>query len=139
MTPARAKAMVGGAGAVTAVLVALGLAVVGGPAQGRLEQRDDIRLGHLREIARALACHADTEAAPEPAGLGAISPACLSPARAALLHDPATGEAYRIGRPGPGLVQACGVFEGAAAERYPGAPPFDPATGCVTATLRGPD
>jgi hypothetical protein len=136
MTPRRARIIVAGAGMASAVLVVLGLAVAGGPAEARRDHRDAARLAHLREIASAYVCHATAAAGPIGPALSELSPACLSPTRAAELRDPLTGAAYRI-EPEARLVRVCADFESANAEAepYPGAPPFDPATGCVTATL----
>ena len=137
MTPARARALVGAAGAVAAVCVVLGLAMAGGPGEARREQRDATRLSDLREIANAFVCHGEAAAAAEPADLAGLSPACLWPARAEALRDPSSGAAYRIQR-ADRLVRVCGEFEGAAARRDQGFPPFDPATGCVTVTYPDP-
>jgi hypothetical protein len=135
---ARALPLVAGFGIAGAVAVALGLSHVGGPGAGRLEQRDAARLDHIREIARAVVCHAGARAAPlAPTELAEITPACLSAARAGVLRDPAGGAAYRVAWPEAGLVQVCADFEsaGRAIEGAQGWPPFDPATGCVSASM----
>jgi hypothetical protein len=128
--------VVAGAGLVAAAAVALGLAAVGGPGEARREQRDRIRLEHMREIAGAFDCHA--RSAPSvPEGIEGLSPACLPAARAGELRDPASGAPYRVEHPEPDVVRVCAAFETDARrlERYPAAPPFDPDAGCISAAL----
>lgn len=121
-------------------LVALGLAVVGGPGAGRAERRDGLRLGDLQAIQGALACArmAGVEAPADLAGLEAAEGAgCPAPTRTA---DPFTGEPYGYERLSPDRVRLCAAFERADLVAWPGygTDAFDPATGCLAATLPEP-
>ena len=138
MSVARARLLVLISGLVVTAAVVLGLAAVGGPEAGRRDRRDDARLADIAQIAGALVCHAEADAAPPaPETVAEISPGCLAPAA---LADPATGAAYRIERPAPDRVSVCATFEDApsAAERGAGWPPFDPESGCVSTVLTAP-
>lgn len=141
MTLARTRLVVILFGLAVLLAVAAGLAVVGGPDTGRRDRRDDARLDALRQIADALACHADARADPaNPAILPDISPACLSADVSLRLSDPQTGAPYRIEYPTPDEARVCAGFEAPlSASRSTGWPPFDAATGCVSVTLRNPD
>lgn len=137
MTLARTRLVVILFGLAVLLAVAAGLAVVGGPDTGRRDRRDDARLNALRQIADALACHADAKSdPPNPAILGDISPACLSGDISVRLSDPQTGAPYRIEYPTPDEARVCADFEAPlSAPRSAGWPPFDAATGCVSVTL----
>lgn len=139
MSLARTRLIVLLTGILVGLAIVAGMMLVGGPDTGRRDRRDAQRLSDLRIIAEALICHSSGHAEPlRPMALAEITPACLSTDRAGGLRDPGTGAAYRIARPDPLLATVCADFEhagGRAAEAYPGWPPFDPATGCVTATL----
>jgi hypothetical protein len=138
VTLARTRRVVIVFGLVVLAAVATGLAVVGGPDTGRRDRRDAARLDALREIAAALACHAEAGAAPPaPATLAEVSPACLAGDASRHLADPQTGGSYRIEHPAPDLARVCADFEAAVPEsRIGGWPPFDAAIGCVSVTLR---
>jgi hypothetical protein len=137
MSLGRTRLFVAAVGAVCLALSTLSLSRIGGPEATRMERRDRIRLDQIREVARALICHTEGGGA-EPAALGGVSGACLSPDRAAQLVDPLTGAAYGIARPSPGVVRVCAGFEAAARlGRTDWAdPPFDRESGCVTAAAR---
>ena len=138
LTPrTRARLAVALTGLVTAVVLALSLALIGGPNAGRRDRRDLTRLSDIREIAQALTCAAggEGEAAARPAELAAIGPDCLSPEAAARLRDPVTGAAYAITWTSARTARVCAAFETPARSWSGGWPPFDPATGCVTASM----
>lgn len=88
--PRRNPAVWGIAGLAVAA-IAGGLAVTGGPGQGRAERRDDLRLADLMAIAGHLDCRAD-------AGGGVVTDLSPSPACPAIVRasDPFTGTAYRV-------------------------------------------
>lgn len=137
MTLARTRLVVILCGVVVLVAVATGLAVVGGPDAGRRDRRDAARLDALRQIADALACHADAGSAPlSPTVLADVSPACLAGDVAQQLLDPQTATPYRIEFSDPDQARVCADFEAVVSEqRRAGWPPFDPSTGCVTVNL----
>jgi hypothetical protein len=133
----RARIAVGVTGVVCAIVLGLTFAEVGGPDTGRRDRRDTARLTDMREIAQALICHGAGDATTSrPVELAAISPACLSPDAAARLRDPATGAPYTITWVNARTARVCGELEDRARAFTAGWPPFDAATGCVTAALR---
>lgn len=136
MRPAAARRVVAASGVLVAAAAAAGLLVFGGPGASRSVDRDGRRLADLQTIAEALVCHAEAGAPPAaPASLAEVSPACLSPGRAAGLVDPATGAPYALDRATPGVARVCAAFErpGAAPRWAP--PSFDAPTGCLAALL----
>lgn len=133
---ARARIAVALTGLVCAAVLALSLALIGGPETGRRDRRDVQRVSDLREIAEALICHGGQEGAGRPVTLADISPACLSPDAAARLLDPASRAPYAISWTDARTARVCGLFERAHPSWTQGWPPFDAATGCVTAALR---
>ncbi|TPE49386.1 hypothetical protein [Amaricoccus solimangrovi] len=133
----RARAAVAVTGLVCAVVLGLSLALIGGPDAGRRDRRDTQRLADMREIAQALICHGDAKASPaQPAALGEISPACLAPGSEGRLRDPSTGAPYAIDWVDGRTARVCGALEDRARSWTSGWPPFDSASGCVTAALR---
>ncbi|PZQ46693.1 MAG: hypothetical protein DI556_19545 [Rhodovulum sulfidophilum] len=133
----RARLAVAVTGLVAAGVLALTLAEVGGPDAGRRDRRDLARLSDLREIAQALICHGGGGAAPgQPTELADISPACLAPEAAQRLRDPRTGAPYAITWVDARTARVCGDLEDRARAWTAGWPPFDAATGCVTAALK---
>jgi hypothetical protein len=117
MTLARTRLVVIAFGLVVLAAVAAGLAVVGGPDTGRRDRRDVARLDALRQIADALACHADAGAEPaRPAALAEITPACLAPDAAPRLADPRSQAPYRIEHPAGDRATVCADFEAAIPE-----------------------
>lgn len=141
MTLARTRLLVILSGLVVLVVVVAGLAVVGGPDTGRRDRRDAARLDALRQIAAALACHAEAGSGPPgPATLADISPACLASDAGRRLSDPQTGAPYRIEYPTPDRARVCADFEAAVPQSHiAGWPPFDASTGCVSVSLSGAD
>jgi hypothetical protein len=139
VTLARSRATVLLAGLVVLAAVVLGLLVVGGPEAGRRDRRDAARLADIRQIADAIACHAAAKAdPPAPSTIEQISPACLARGPQELV-DPSTGAAFAIERPTPDLARVCADFEAPSrGERWPGWPPFDAATGCVSVSVAAP-
>jgi hypothetical protein len=128
-------------GLVVLVALAAGLAVVGGPDAGRRDRRDVARLDALRQIADALACHANSGFdPPSPAILADVSPACLASDTGRHLSDPQTGAPYRIQYPTPDQARVCADFEATIpGSRIAGWPPYDAATGCVSVSLSDAD
>lgn len=133
----RARVSVAVTGLVSAIVLALTFAQVGGPDAGRRDRRDAARLSDMREIAQALICHGGAGATPAaPTSLAGISPGCLSPDDAQRLRDPATGTEYAITWTNARTARVCGVLEDGTRSWSAGWPPFDAATGCVTAALQ---
>lgn len=83
-----------------------GIAVTGGPAQGRAEKRDQAREADLSDLHGLLFCKA------QQAGQAGIDPtpteACPMTPR---LADPFTGAPYRIERLAPDILRLCAGFE----------------------------
>jgi hypothetical protein len=137
MSLAWTRRMVAASGALLTIVAAAALWQFGGPGEARREERDNRRQLDLQAIAEAIACHVAQGAEGEvPARLAEISPACLSPDRAAQLVDPLDGSAYRIDYPAQGTVRICATFEGP-----PTGPRFVPrsldhGSGCLTVPLR---
>ena len=92
--------------AVSLVVLAVGIALTGGPAQGRSEKRDQARQDDLSDINGLLFCKAqqagrvDTDPTP--------TEACPMTPR---LADPFTGAPYRIERVAPDTLRLCAGFE----------------------------
>jgi hypothetical protein len=136
---ARTRVTVAVSGAVVAAVAALGLWQFGGPAEGRREQRDGLRLQHLHAIAEAILCHAHEGADPaRPTGLAALTEACLAPGQAAALVDPAGGAGYPIDYPEPDVARVCADFERPAGVARSASRRFDPESGCLTVGLANP-
>ena len=121
------KALVG----LTVLLVALGLWVVGGPGQGRIEMRDAARLSDLRDLIDQAQCvYRTTGAIPDTLGPDA------SCSYATVFEDRFTGEPYRYARVSDEVVRVCATFEAPGAVRaYDN---FDAQAGCLTRVLRKP-
>lgn len=136
MSLARARALVGASGVLVAVVAALALSYVGGPATSRQEARDSRRHDDLLAIARALECHAQTGAAPaRPAALAEVSPACLATDRAADLVDPRSRAPYALAYPELGVARVCADFEGPIVTRRWTPENFDAGAGCISLAL----
>ena len=92
--------------AVSLVVLATGIALTGGPAQGRAEKRDQVRQDDLSDINGLLFCKAqqagrvDTDPTP--------TEACPMTPR---LADPFTAAPYRIELVAPDTIRLCAAFE----------------------------
>ena len=92
--------------AVSLVVLATGIALTGGPAQGRAEKRDHARQDDLSDINGLLFCKAqqagrvDTDPTP--------TEACPMTPR---LADPFTAAPYRIELVAPDTIRLCAAFE----------------------------
>lgn len=131
----RARLAVALTGAICAVVLVLSLALIGGPNAGRRDRRDLTRLSDIRVIAQALVCAGGAEQGARPKALAEIGADCLSPDVARRLTDPVTGAPYEITWINPRAARVCAQFEAAGRSWSGGWPPFDAATGCVTASL----
>ena len=118
----------------TAMVVA-GLVTVGGPAQGRMEQRDSERISDLRMIEDHLNCIANEQGAlpsslaPTPAGPGDVR-----------ISDPHTDAPYRYEIIDPTHFRICAEFEvkptaGQAERQFANYSGVDPVTGCMTTSV----
>ncbi len=120
--------------------VVAGLMVVGGPAQGRADDRDRARFDDLGMIRAVLECHyEETGSFPETLAKADIVTVCRTRFPAPQdLQDPKTGAPYRYSRPDPQTAKFCADFEGKPARLailagYE-AEGFDTETGCYTLT-----
>jgi hypothetical protein len=121
--------------AIAAGLVVAGFLTVGGPAQGRLEQRDASRLDHLRLLADCLGNFDDAALEKVPATLS--EPLPCSGVSAAALTDPLTGEPYAFTGLTVESFQVCARFEGEPGIYFPDRAAFNPQTGCLTIDRKG--
>lgn len=116
-------------GAIVAVLVILGIVIVGGPETGRIEMRDHERIENLADLADYVACLADAGGKTLPEALSR-SAACPPDTR---FDDPFTGQPYRYERVTDTSFRLCAEFEapGVLADKRVGSGIFEPSTGCV--------
>jgi hypothetical protein len=123
-------------GLLVAAAVAFGLAATGGPKAGRMEKRDETRLGDLHRVGDYVLCLADHDDRTLPADL-TPDPICIDVQGRVRLADPFTGAPYRYERLDPSTFRICASFEryaGTEGTRYRSAG-FDPGTGCLTRAL----
>ena len=123
-----------GIAALALLAVVGGLWLAGGPARGRMERRDDIRMDDLRRLADHIACLSGGSGR-MPADL-AESAGCPGPIRRA---DPFTGQPYRIEPLEGRKYRLCAGLE---LPPEPGAPVWPGQArdgGCVVFDLPRPD
>lgn len=119
---------------VVALAVVLGLVVTGGPAQGRREKRDELRLADLQVLMNRVQCRA-TETGALPADLSPTPP-CAGDLR---LDDPYTGTPYRYEILSPDSFRVCAAFEtDLPLQTYWDRVNIDMAAGCLTGHLPRP-
>lgn len=90
-----------------ALAIGLGLAVTGGPGQGRKERRDEMRLEDLNQLSAQVYCLARASAGQLPTDLSstALCPGALRRA------DPYSGQPYRYDILSPETYRLCAGFE----------------------------
>lgn len=88
-------------------LIVGGIVAVGGPAKGRIETRDRVRLSDLDEISRFVRCAANAGATTLPDSLEPVE-TCQRDMR---LSDPYTDAAYVYEKVSPNAYRLCAGFE----------------------------
>lgn len=117
--------------AMAIVAIGLGLAITGGPGQGRMERRDEVRQQDLARLSAQVECLAQATAS-LPSSLGS-TPLCPGEIR---LVDPYTGAPYRYEPLSDTAYRLCAGFETDLALRQPWAPvTVDAEAGCLHFTL----
>ncbi len=119
--------------AVTAVGIGAGLYATGGPEYARKIQRDEIRIDHLQQLMSTVDCTARSGGGKLPETLDPANDCAPLPP----LTDPGSDEPYRYLRTGTGTYQLCAGFETDMSWRNGfDLADFDPATGCLSHTIR---
>lgn len=121
--------------ALAVLAIAAGLAVTGGPFQGRIERRDDLRRSDLAALARQAQCIFAAEGRAD--GDLAQTATCPEPPR---LQDPFTGAPYRIEALDARHLRLCADFELEPEQQGRHGPvPGQWQGDCVVVELRRPD
>lgn len=114
--------------------IVTGLVVTGGPAQGRKERRDELRLADLQALARLVQCLAG-ESGALPTDLAATAQ-CAGDLRRA---DPHSGTPYRFEALSSDSFRFCATFETDLPLRtHWSQVNIDAAAGCITSHLPRP-
>jgi hypothetical protein len=120
-----AAALIGG---LALILVLAGFAVVGGPAQGRMERRNDARVEDLRRLVDCVGARYNDSGVVLPQSLDGL----IGCQRSVRFADPYTGEPYRYERRSDRDFAICATFEQPGrVRRLPGFV-LDAETGCMT-------
>ena len=114
--------------ALAAGTIIAGLAVTGGPMQGRAERRDQTRMSDIAAMSRQAHCLANAESRVD----GDLSATALCP-DAPRMQDPFSDAPYQVEVLDPRHLRLCAAFE-QERERYPGLGEWQ--DGCVVIELR---
>lgn len=96
---------------VVAVVVLIGLYLVGSPGEARLQALDERRVNDLREAKGQVSAYWR--------GHGALPSTLDSTGSSVVYHDPVTGTPYEYRATGDSTYELCAVFTHSSQDRYP--------------------